>query len=150
MLRQGRSLSFSRFSGTSVFVVLLNATEYCDQEVLTMKMQATYGYRTVTCAVEADRDLSVTAAHPLDLCKEAVGYAVCRFLCQSATVSRFCARTSYELRLAKGRKARRRLRIVAPAAVMELGYGWTVADLCVTPAGVTVRRIAILDRYPAR
>lgn len=116
-----------------------------------MKMQATYGYRTLACEVEAGRNLSIYTAHPVDLCDDAICYAVRRFLCRSGTICRQYVKESYEMRVEKGRgKKRKRCRVIAPAAAAELGLGWLVIDLCISPAAVTVKRIVLLDRYPVR
>lgn len=116
-----------------------------------MKMQAAYGYRTLKCDVLADRDLSVYTAHPMEFPDDTICYAVRRFLCRSSAVCRKYVMESYALRVEKaGGKKKKRFRVVAPAAAADLGYGWLAVDLCVTAAGVTVKRIAILDRYPGR
>lgn len=116
-----------------------------------MNMQATYGYRTMKCEVEADKDLSIYTAHPVELCDDAICYAVCHFLCRSGAICRQYVKESYEMRVEKGSgKRRKRRRVIAPAAVAELGCGWAVIDLCISPAGVNIKRIALLDRYPVR
>lgn len=116
-----------------------------------MNMQATYGYRTMKCEVEADRNLSIYTARPVDLCDDAICYAVRRFLCRSRAICREFVKESYEMRVEKGGgKKRKRRRVIAPAAAAELGCGWVVIDLCISPAGVTVKSIALLDRYPVR
>ena len=116
-----------------------------------MNMQATYGYRTIKCDVEADKDLSIYTAHPVDLCDDAICYAVRRFLCRSKTICKEFVKESYALRVEKGGgKRRKRRRVIAPAAAAEMGFGWAVIDLCISPAGVTVKRIALLDRYPVK
>ena len=54
-------------------------------------------------------------------------------------------------KLSGGRgKKQKRFQVIAPAAVAELGYGWLVIDICVSALGVNVKRIALLDRYPAK
>ncbi len=116
-----------------------------------MKMQATYGYRILTCEIETDKNISVYNAFPTEFHDDTLCYAARRFLCGSVAVCRQYVKESYEMRVEKGRgKKRRRYRVIAPAAALELGRGWTVIDLCVSAAGVAIKRVALLDRYPER
>lgn len=116
-----------------------------------MIMQATYGYRTLTCEVKADKSISIHTAHPVNLHDDTISYAVQRFLSKSKSVCKQYVRESYEMRVSKGRgKKQKRFQVIAPAALADLGYGWLVIDICVTATGVTVKRIALLDRYPVK
>ena len=116
-----------------------------------MIMRATYGYRTLTCEIKADKNLSICVAHPTTFHDDTISYAVRRFLCGSKSICKQYVRESYEMRVSGGRgKKQKRFQVIAPAAVAELGYGWLVIDICVSALGVNVKRIALLDRYPAK
>ena len=114
-----------------------------------MQMQATYGYRNMKCEIVADKNLSIYCSHQEDLHEDTISYAVKRFFCKSLSLCKEYVAESYNMRFGKGKK-QRRSRVVAPAAAADLGYGWLVIDICVSPAGVTIKRISLLDYYPSR
>ena len=113
-----------------------------------MQMQATYGYRNMKCEIVADKNLSIHCSHQTDFHSDTICYAVKRFFCKSLSLCKEYVAESYNMRFGKGKK-QRRSRVVAPAAAADLGYGWLVVDICVSPTGVTIKRISLLDYYPS-
>lgn len=116
-----------------------------------MKLVSRTASHSVTCQIEAAKELRLRTQTPCALLPESVGYAACRFLRSSSALRHSLAEESYRLRLAKGR-ARRTLRrsIVAPAALMELPGSWAQVSLTVTPIGVTVTGVRLCEEYPSR
>ena len=113
-----------------------------------MQMQATYGYRNMKCEIVADKNLSIHCSHQTDFHSDTICYAVKRFFCKSLSLCKEYVAEIYNMRFEKGKK-QRRSRVVAPAAAADLGYGWLVVDICVSPTGVTIKRISLLDYYPS-
>ena len=101
------------------------------------------------CEIAADKNLSVHCSHQTDLHEDTISYAVRRFFCKSPALCKEYVAESYSMRFGKGKK-QKRSRVVAPAAVADLGYGWLVIDICVSPVGVAIKRISLLDYYPSR
>lgn len=116
-----------------------------------MKLVSRTASHSVTCQIEATKELRFRTQTQCALLPESVGYAACRFLRSSPTLSHSLAEESYRLRLAKGQK-RRTLRhsIVAPAALMELPGSWAQVSLTVSPIGVTVTGVRLCEEYPSR
>ena len=120
-----------------------------------MKMCIGSGDHTITCNLEAGKNLIVRNATHSSISDDVVSYAACRFIRHSGSLRSAYVLKSYRMRLASG-KARKPepFCFVAPAALMELPAAWVTVCGVVTPEGVKVERIGLFRsfddaRFPA-
>lgn len=99
-------------------------------------------YGTRMCNVSADTDCRVIGLEGSGYGRDAVCYAAERFLSHAVSYCRICTEESWQHRLTKGKKDRRRsFCYLIPAVLMELPGDWIRVQGEIDADGVQIRRI---------
>lgn len=104
---------------------------------------------TLACEILVTDTCTIRAAATCPYGRSTIAYAVERFLAHSPRFREECTSATWQVRLGGRRKgAARTFHYVIPAALMELPGSWVSLSGEIDPAGVKIRRVDLLTRYP--
>ena len=104
----------------------------------------TMNYRNVVCEIGFTDHFHFDSDQECEYCEDAVKYAVTRVFNKSEKIRRYCTRTSWRMRLAKGKEKRKEFFVWSiPSCCLALPGDTTVVKGRIDQRGVFISKISL-------
>lgn len=105
-------------------------------------------YEGAACEITASENFRFSSHVPCSLELDSILYAVCRFFQKSKKLRRDCIFESWQLRIIKASRKKKRHTYVIPAMLMELPGAWAEVHIMIDSSGVAIQQVKLLQQHP--
>lgn len=105
-------------------------------------------YEGAACEITASENFHFFSHVPCSLELDSILYAVCRFFQKSKKLRRDCIFESWQLRIIKASRKKKRHTYVIPAMLMELPGAWAEVHIMIDSSGVAIQQVKLLQQHP--